>query len=164
MKLFAALILATTLVACAAYQPVPEGYAGPTAKVADTGNYVDAYTKGQIFALMEVDGQRIKDSFWASSMASNGQGFTLAMDLQERQVPVRPMKVTLRGSHVTGAPIHAIMAKAAGTYFTVEGTVSFTPQANTLYVVKGALSSGASSVWIEELISGKVVTDKVIEK
>jgi hypothetical protein len=164
MKLFAALILASSLIGCAAYQPVPEGYTGPTAKVADTGDYVDAYTKGQIFALMAVDGQRIKDSFWASNMASQGQGFTLSMDVQERKVPVRPMQVTLRGSHLTGAPIHAIMAKAAGTYFSVEGTVPFTPQADTLYVVKGVLGNGASSVWIEELISGKVVTDKVVEK
>ncbi len=164
MKNAFALVAALSLAGCAAYQPVPEGYTGATAKLADSGDYVDGYTKGQIFSLMEVDGQWIRSSFSASEQASRGQGFTLAMNLQERLLPARTMIVKLRGSHATGAPIHAVMAMAAGTYFSVEGSVSFTPQPDMLYVVKGNLSKGASSVWIEELISGKVVTDKVVEK
>ena len=164
MKYLITSVAVALLTGCATYQPVPEGYAGPVAKVRDTGSYVDGYTKGQIFSLMEVDGQKIKDSFMASNKQSYGQGFTLTLDIQNRLVPIKPMSVKLRGSHITGAPIHAIASKAAGTYFTVEGIVNFTPRPDTLYLVKGELKSGASSVWIEEAESGTIVTDKVSEQ
>ena len=68
------------------------------------------------------------------------------------------MKVTLRGSHATGAPIHAMASQLAGTFFDVEGTVDFTPTPNTVYVVKGKLAQQQSSVWIEEATSGKPVS------
>jgi hypothetical protein len=163
-KCLAALFAAATLASCATYQPVPEGYAGPTANVRDTGGYVDGWTKGQAFSVTEVDGQTIMNSFWASDKASKGQGFNLSLELQERRLPIRPMKVTLRGSHITGAPIHAMAAKAAGTYFSVEGVVSFMPQADMQYLVKGELKRGESAVWIEERDTGKVVTEKVVER
>ena len=163
MKYLTVLLAAASISGCSTYQPVPDGYAGPTAKVRDTGGYIDTWTKGKIFSLTEVDGQQIKDSFMTSNKASSGQGFTLSLDLQERLVPAKPMSVKLRGSHITGAPIHAIASKAAGTYFTVEGIVLFAPKPDTLYLVKGELKSGASSVWIEEEASGKVVTEKVVE-
>jgi hypothetical protein len=162
-KCLAALFAAATLASCATYQPVPEGYAGPTANVRDTGGYIDGWSKGQAFSIVEVDGQVIKNTFAASTVASHMQGFNLNLDLQERRLPIRPMKVTLRGSHLTGAPIHAIAAKAAGTYFSVEGVVSFTPQADMQYLVRGELKRGESAVWIEERDSGKVVTEKVVE-
>ena len=163
MKHLIALLAATILTGCASYQPVPDGYAGPTAKVKDTGAYIDTWTKGQVFSLTEIDGRQIKDSFGTSIAASRGQGFALSLELQERLVPAKPMTVTLRGSHITGAPIHAIASTVAGTYLSVEGAVSFDPKPDTLYVVKGELKSGASSVWIEEDASGKIVTEKVVK-
>lgn len=161
MKYLSVLLSTVVLASCAAYQPVPQGYVGPIATIRDTGGYVDHWTKGQIFSVTEVDGQRIMNSFWASDKASRGQGFTVNLELQDRLVPVKPMTVKLRGSHITGAPIHAIASKAAGTYFTVEGVVSFSPKADTLYLVKGELARGGSSVWIEEESTGTIVTEKV---
>jgi hypothetical protein len=155
-------LLAVALVGCATYQPVPEGYSGPTAVVVDSGKYEDS-SKAQLFAMVEVDGNRIMNSFLASANASQGRGFSLSMSVSERSLPAKPMKVTLRGSHTTAAPIHAIASQMAGTFFSVEGVVDFEPKANARYVVRGELKKGASSVWIEDAGSGQVVTKKVIE-
>ena len=85
----------------------------------------------------------------------------LAMQIVERYVPIRPMKVTLRASHATGAPIHAIAMQMAGTYYSVEGVVDFEPKASGRYAVKGELKKEGSSVWIEDVTTGQPVTVKI---
>ncbi|RVT47046.1 hypothetical protein ENE75_24435 [Rubrivivax albus] len=154
--------MAVVISGCATYQPVPEGYSGPKAVLVDSGKYEDG-SKAQLFAAVEVDGNQIENSFGASAYASQGRGFSLTMAVTEREVPARPMKVTLRASHTTAAPIHAIASQLAGTFFSVEGTVDFEPKPNVRYVVRGELKKGASSVWIEEALSGQPVTRKVTE-
>lgn len=136
-----------TLAGCANYKPIPENYAGPIATVADSGQSEDS-TKAQIFALTEIDGHSIRDSFLISHQSSYGMGSLLRLELTERQVPAHAMKVKIRGSHATGAPIHELMSRAAGTFFEVEGVVDFTPQADKRYQVVGRLSQHDSSVWI----------------
>ncbi|MBI4998435.1 MAG: hypothetical protein HZC22_16375 [Rhodocyclales bacterium] len=163
MKRLAALLIAATLAGCAAYQPVPEGYAGPIARISDSGQSEDG-TKAKVFALSAVDGNSIRDSFRASAAASHNRGATLILQVVSREVPAQPMKVTLKASHITGAPIHAMASKVAGTFFSVEGTVDFSPKANGSYVVKGELKKGGSSVWIEDADTGQPVTEKVVEK
>ncbi|MBX3664754.1 MAG: hypothetical protein KF834_03620 [Burkholderiales bacterium] len=163
MKKISTAIALTLLTGCAAYKPIPEGYAGPVATVADSGSYEDG-TKARIFAMTDVDGNRIMNSFWASANASHGRGFALTMVVSERQVPAKPMQVTLKGSHTTAAPIHAIASKMAGTYFSVEGTVNFEPKPNARYVVRGELKKEGSSVWIEDIQTGRAVTEKIVEK
>jgi hypothetical protein len=148
------------LAGCATYQPVPQGYTGPTASVRDSGFSEDG-TKAQMFALMEIDGNRLSNAFVASAIASRGRGASLTTVYSERSVQVRPMQVMLRGSHATGAPIHAMASQMAGTFFSVEGAVTFTPTANGKYVVKGELKKEKSSVWIEDAETGQAVTEKV---
>ena len=160
-KLILALVIAV-LAGCATYQPVPEGFTGPTAVVVDSGKYEDG-SKAQIFAMVEVEGNRIMNSFWASANASQGRGFALSMSISERSLPAKRMKVTLKGSHTTAAPIHAIASQMAGTFFSVEGVVDFEPKPSGRYVVRGELKKGASSVWIEDAETGQVVTKKVTE-
>lgn len=156
-KGLAVLALTLGLGACATYEPVPKEYTGPTASVLDTG-FSEDRSKAQMFALMAVDGNPIKNAFWASAEASHGRGSNLTTVLPERKVPVRPMKVLLRGSHATGAPIHAMASQMAGTFFSVEGTVDFAPQPGRMYQVKGVLTKEKSSVWIEDTSTGKPAT------
>jgi hypothetical protein len=117
-----------------------------------------------MFALLEVDGNRIENAFGASANASHGRGASLTTVYPERQVQVRAMKVRLQGSHATGAPIHAMASQLAGTFFSVEGVVDFTPKANGRYAVKGELKKEKSSVWIEDLETGQPVTAVVSSK
>lgn len=160
---FVSLAIALLLHGCATYKPVPEGYAGPVAIVSDSGFSEDG-TKAQIFALIEVDGHTIQNSFGASASASYGQGFALTTRYVSRPVPATPMKVTLKGSHTTAAPIQAIFSQAAGTFFSVEGTVDFAPASGGNYVVKGELKKDGSSVWIQDANTGQPVTQKITGK
>jgi len=159
----AALIAATALAGCATYNPIPEGYTGPIATITDSGHAEDG-SKAQLFALTDIDGNHIMNSFWASANASEGRGFSLTVVISERKIPAKPMKATLKASHTTAAPIHAIASKMAGTFFSVEGTADFEPKPNGKYVVKGELSKGGSSVWIEDLDTGQIVSQKIEEK
>lgn len=145
---------ALLLTACATYEPVQKDYSGPTASIRDSGAY-ESGSKAQLFAVVEVDGNRVMNAFWASANASHGRGFSLTTVYPERKVKAAPQKLTLRASHTTAAPIHAMASQLAGTFFSVEGTIDFTPQPGAVYVVKGELSKEKSSVWLEDASSGK---------
>lgn len=149
-----------SIAGCASYQPVPKDYTGPTASVADTGSS-ESSAKAQIFALMEVDGNRVSNAFGASASASYGKGALLTTVYPERQLPAKPMKVRIQGSHATGAPIHALASQMAGTFFSVDGVVDFSPKPNGRYAVKGELKKEKSSVWIEDTETGQPVTSVV---
>ncbi|MCK9389109.1 MAG: hypothetical protein M0Q22_12065 [Sulfuritalea sp.] len=163
LKIVASLAIALSLASCATYKPVPEGYTGPVAMLADSGFSEDG-TKAQLFSLMEVDGNTVQSSFGASASASHGQGFALTTKIVSRPVPAKPMKVKLKGAHTTGAPIQAIFSQMSGTFFSVEGVADFDPAPGRDYVVKGILKKEGSLVWIEDARTGQPVTRKISEK
>ena len=142
---------------CATFLPVPKDYTGPTAVLADSGLAEDG-SKAQLFAAVEIDGNGIRNAFRASAEASQGRGNSLTPIFSDRHVKASPMRVTLRCSHATGAPIAAIASQMAGTFFSVEGVVDFNPVPNGVYVVKGELKKERSSCWIEDNATGKPVT------
>ncbi len=149
-----ALILTALLVGCATnYDPVPAEYTGPTAVIRDSG-LSEGLSKAQMFAVMEIDGKSVMNAF----RASYGIGATLYTTYPERKVKPVPMKLTLRGSHATGTPIHAIASQVAGTFYSVDGVVEFEPKAGAIYVVNGKLTNEGSSVWIEDGATGQPVT------
>lgn len=157
------LIAATFFTGCATYKPVPDGYTGPLATISDSGQR-ESGTKAQLFALTDIDGNRIMNSFWASARASQGQGFALAVVISDRQIPAKPMKATLKASHTTAAPIQAIASQMAGTFFSAEGIVDFTPKPDGKYVVRGELKKNDSSVWIEDVETGQAVTERIVSR
>ncbi len=163
MKTLLISLAVISLAGCSTYKPVPENYAGPIATVADSGQAEDSM-KAQIFALTEINGHSIEDSFQTSHSASFNQGAFLRLTLTERQIPATQMEVKIRGSHATGAPIHELVSRSMGTFFEVEGLVDFKPEPNAKYVVVGVLSKNASSVWIENAETHQPVTKKVIGK
>jgi hypothetical protein len=142
---------------CATFEPVSKEYTGQTATLKDSG-FSEDVSKAQLFAAVEIDGNRVMNAFWASANASQGRGNSLSTVFPERKVKAAPMKVTLKGSHATGAPIAAIASQMAGTFFSVEGVVDFTPKPDGKYVVKGELKKEKSTVWIEDLETGKPVS------
>lgn len=162
MRLITASFVALLVAGCASYEPVPPGYAGDTATVTDNG-FSEESTRARTYALVAIDGRSVMNGFIASRNASAGQGARLTMVLTERLVPAKPMKVTLRASTTTGAPIHAIAAQLAGTFFSVEGVVDFSPEPNRRYSVRANLEKDSSSVWIEDEATGQPVTKKVVK-
>jgi hypothetical protein len=129
------------------------------ATVIDTG-MPEEVGKGRIFFLSSIDGNTIGNARGETTRASQGRGFYLQMVMPTRYVPARPMKVLLAAEHITAAPIQAIAASIAGTYFSVEAELDFAPEHGKKYVVKGSLVKDASSVWIEDNETGEVVTKK----
>lgn len=148
------------LASCATYKPIPDNYKGPIATVADSGEPESA-SKGRVFALTKIDGNPVMDSFEATRQRSYGRGALVTLEITERQMPARPMQVTLRGAHVTGAPIHELASRAMGTFFEVEGVVEFKPEADKRYKVVGKLSKDLSEVWIADESTNQPVTAKV---
>ena len=82
---------------CATYKPVPEGYKGKTTYLTDSLVSEDA-TKAQAFAVIGINGNAVPNSFSDSAAASFGRGFSLNAFRRSREIPVLPMKLTLRGS------------------------------------------------------------------
>ena len=155
-------ILAALISGCATqYRPTPDGYTGPTATIEDTKER-EGDSKARLFVLAKIDGHPIENGIDKARSASSGMGFRLEGGYASRQIPARPMKVRLIGTHVTGAPIHEIFSRAAGTFFSVEGEVAFTPVPNGTYAVKGELKENGSSVWIEDTRTNQPVTEKIV--
>lgn len=164
MKYVVTLGLAVFLTGCATVAPsVPDGYKGPVVRLEDTG-YPDGGGKAVFFAAMSIDGIDINNSMRQTRMASSGQGFHLSARYIVRDVPVRPMKVKLIGTHQTAAPIHEMAARMAGTFFSVEGTVDFKPVEGKYYSVSGELTKEKSCVWIEDAHSKELSSEKVCTK
>jgi WD40 repeat protein len=61
-------------------------------------------------------------------------------------------------------PIHEFASRTAGTFFEVEGVVEFNPAPNGKYKVSGSLSKITSAVWIEDLETHEIVTEKVLNR
>ncbi len=164
MKLTSVLILSVLLFGCAsAYKPVPDGYTGPTATLSDSGIKED-FTKAQLFVVSTIDGNHIGNSVAATSGASYGQGPILTTKFISRRIQARPQRVKLVGTHVTAAPILALLYAATGSYLSVEGEVEFDPAPGGSYIVKGKLGKEESSVWIEDTTSNEPVTRIVTKR
>jgi hypothetical protein len=149
--------------------PAPAGMTSVTvttvavATIEDSG-FVEDDTTAQFFVVKSVDGKSVPNSLRETAAASRGTGFNQNAVFTGREIPAKPTKLTLRGTHRAGAPILEIASRADGTFFSVEGDVQFTPVAGGRYVVKGELRKEGSSVWLEDAATGKVVTEKVRSK
>lgn len=163
LTLAAGLFVTLVLHGCATYKPVPEGYTGAVATVADSGKPGDGM-KSEIFAMVEVDENRIENSFGASGREMGSWRTVLTTRFISRAVQAKPMKVKLVGAHKHVDNMHAIVGQIAGKSFSVMGTVDFNPVAGGNYLVKGVLQKGGSSVWIEDRATGLPVTEKIVEK
>lgn len=159
MRLIAALVFCVLLSGCASsYKPVPEHYTGPTAIIADSG-VTENFAKAQMFVVAAIDGHIIDNSLHATESASQGQGPLLIPSYVKRQIQATPQRIKLVGTHVTTAPIVALISMAAKSYQHVEGEIVFSPAPGGSYIVLGALSDTGSSVWIADVNTGKRVSE-----
>ena len=165
MRIGLSLVVLVALCAgCATYEPtLPKDYAGPTATIAEHV-FSEGDTKGQLFYIESIDGKEILSSHQATLKATLGRGFSLALRSVEHVVPARPLRLKLVGTHMTGAPIHEMASRAAGTFFRVEGELVFTPQAGGAYFVTGKLQKEGSAVWIADVKSEQPVTEQVMQR
>ena len=142
--------------------PVPAGYTGPTATIGEHG-FAEDRMKGQLFYIESIDGKPVESSLQATRRATAGQGMSLSIRSVDHTVPIKPLRLKLVGTHITGAPIHEIASRAAGTFFRVEGEVTFTPEEGGSYFVTGKLQKEGSAVWIADVKTEQRVSELVTE-
>jgi hypothetical protein len=163
-RLATAFFVATALSACVNITPsIPSSYTGPRAVVRDTIISEDG-SKAKIFALLEIDQRDIQNAKFETQQATRGNGFGLNTRSAMRDVSTQEMKVKITGTHVTAAPILELASRAAGTFFSVEGVVSFKPIADRDYSVVGDLTKEKSCVWIQDNSNETPATEKICAK
>ncbi len=74
----------------------------------------------------------------------------------ERKVPAQKATFTIVGRTEYAAPILAL----TNTVYQVTGKVTFIPEADGSYIVRGSLGENYSAVWIENETTGKTVGEK----
>ena len=133
--------------------PIPEGYSGPVATIRDTA-VSESGTRAQFYFVSAIDGQPIRTILGATRQANSGRGFALSPVPFSRDIPAKPTTFTIEGKIGYGAPIQEIANMA--TVYTVQKKVTFTPQSNTTYTVKGTLTADRKEVWIEDSAGRRV--------
>jgi hypothetical protein len=156
MRKIALLLAAAVLPAACTTSPIPEGYKGPTAYVADSA-VPRSNTSVDLFYVSKVNGRRIDDSLAATNAANYGRGFLLTPKVIGRNVPAEPSTFTIVGRTHHAAPILSLMS----TEYEVSGDTRFTPLPGQSYVVKGQLGPDHSAVWVEDAASGAIIGQKV---
>ncbi len=145
------------LVGCVSFtSPIPDGYQGPLATIKDSVKSHSS-SKADFFYLTEVDGKRIEDSRIKTIQVNQGRGFYMQPVALERKIPARTSVLKIVGRTEYAAPILAL----TNTVYQVAGEVSFRPEADRTYVVKGELGETRSIVWIEDAESGAMVANKI---
>lgn len=147
--------MAASLVGCAT-NPVPEGYTGPLAKIADT------YTKRSersidVFILDSYNAKMAENALSQTVSQNSGRGFAMDPVGYERDVPATPATFSIRGRTHYAAPI----LELTNTVYQVKGDINFAPQAGRRYVIRGTLGPDYSAVWIEDAETKAVIGNKI---
>lgn len=152
MKKLSVLLLIGLFFGGCATSPIPENYSGPLASVRDTA-LSETSSRAQFYFLSEIDGRKIKNGLTATRIANSGRGFQLSPVSFARDIPATTATFILEGRIGYGAPIQEIVNSS--TIYTVEKKISFKPESNKRYVVKGTLTAERKDVWIEDEETGK---------
>ncbi|WP_457444881.1 hypothetical protein [Roseateles sp. P5_E4] len=134
----------------------PPDYSGATANVADK---VVAISPQQlhVFEMTQVDDRRLSSSSMASTRAGQGSGMTVTPVSLTNELPLHASRVRLQAATQYASPMLAMSNPNCRTV----GDVNFTPQDGKRYTVAGRIAADRCEVWIEEMASGQVVTEKL---
>jgi hypothetical protein len=147
------ILTALLLTSCAA-SPIPEGYSGPIATIRDSA-FSESNSRAQFFFLSEINGNRVDNVLGKTRAANRGAGFSLRTLEFSRDLPAKSTLLTLTGQVSYGAPMQEILN--ASTVYSVTRRITFAPESNKMYVVRGTLTAETREVWLEEAEGGKRV-------
>ena len=157
LKVLRLLVPSLVLVGCATYSPVPSDYQGPTARISDTYDRVSGGT-AKMYYVAQVDGNPIPNALTASRTASQGQGSRLTALGMTRRVLPEPLELYLAAEVFHPAPIQYLFS--TGKNYRVQGVVTFQPEPDRHYFVRGVLGDSYAAVWLEDL-EGNIITTPV---
>lgn len=149
--------IALAISGCAPFGPsIPDDYSGPVALIKDSYRPYDQ-RKVEFFCLSKIDDKRIEDSSTRTQMANYGRGLKMTPVVVERNVPAQKATFTLVARTQYAAPILALTNEV----YQVTGKITFTPEANRIYVVRGELDDNYSAVWLEDEATGNLIVEKI---
>lgn len=154
MRILILIITVISLSGCATFNPIPSGYDGPTATIKDTFSN-KALSTAHYFELQEVNGNQLPTSFGETRSKNYGKGRNFDAAMLSHQILPEEQAFTISGYKFFGSDIQLMF----GDTMAVEGVLSFTPEPNKTYFVKGSLSKAVSEVWIED-IEGNIIGEK----
>lgn len=144
---------------CATYEPVKKGYAGTTAKLADSV-VSDGERCASFFFLDAYDGHDVQNALTVTERRSYGRGMAMSIEDYSRQVPAQEASFHLKGRTHCAAPI----VEVGNTVYMIEGDVKFAPQGDAQYTIRGELREDHSSIWVEDRSTGKQLGNKLLVK
>jgi hypothetical protein len=153
LRNFVLLLTIVTLAACVS-NPLPDGYAGPTATIRDTA-VPQGTTRAMFFYVSEIDGQQVRNALHETRGRNQGRGNFITPIPYERKVPVRKVVLKLEARSAHGAPIAEILNSA--NMYSAEDAIALDVKPNAVYVVKGELTHGSRKVWLEDASTGEQV-------
>lgn len=138
-------------------------YTGPQAEIVDTVVLPGSGSALYMFYVRSIDGEVVENAETQSKAASYGSPVFLPQ-WTRRQVPVRVLRLELVGTYAVPDPVKEIWARMTGNFFSVIGTIEFTPEDGRVYVVRGVLARDGSSVWIETQDTQELASERVLAK
>jgi hypothetical protein len=154
-------IVALMLAGCVG-KPVPDGYSGPLARIADSSSQRSA-TSVDFFYLGEINGRRIPNSVTATRDADHvplfGRLFSMIPTVIDRQIPAEPSTFK-----IYGRTEHTALTELLDKGYEVSGETTFTPLPDHIYWVRGELRDDYLAVWIEDISAHQQLVGQKIEK
>jgi len=146
LKTIFSFALFALLAGCVA-APVAPPIQGP--KVVIDDSYLrEGQGQAHFFYVESVDGKWIKNTYSETYRESISNGAAFVMTGKSRELPAKKTRLDLVGR--IGFAINLQEMMYSGERYLVEGSVNFSPTADTHYLVKGTLTPAGSAVWIED--------------
>jgi len=136
------------LAGCAAGNPLPSSYSGPTATVQDSGHYEDDH-RAVLFYVEEFNSKPINESLSETRARNRGFGREMHLWMVQREVPAEKVRLLLKGRVLYPAPIEEIVH--LNSMYSAAQLIELDAKPGVVYLVNGKLAGKDSAVWLEEL-------------
>lgn len=135
--------------------PVPKGYTGPVAYIADSKG-PHGRSSIDIFFLSKYNGEDVDNLYSRTSAGSSGMGPSIVNVDEQRDVPLQQATFTIMAQTYYAMPIIAMVNRN----YAIEQTLTFTPLEGHHYIVKGKLGDDYCAVWLEDTATGEIIGTK----
>lgn len=137
---------------CVSFQPsIPIDYVGGRATLADSYNNHEGST-AHFYVLTKIDGRSMEDSGYRTRVNNQGRGFNMTPYMVSRDTTIEKHIFTVAGFVQFATDAQGMF----GDSMLIEKEITFKPEVNQIYTIKGELSKNGSNVWIEDKNGSKI--------
>jgi len=152
MKNFGICVFVLFLSGCVSFQPsIPIDYVGEKATLSDSYSNHEGST-AHFYVLTKIDGRSMENSGYRTRVNNQGRGFNMTPYMVSRETTIDEHVFTVAGFVQFATDAQGMF----GDSMLVVKNVTFKPEANETYTVKGELNKNDSNVWIEDKNGTKI--------